>query len=95
MHDADQRLARRQAAHHLLAERALAHLRDEVPDHRQCDVGLEQRHAHLAQRVLDVGLGEPRFAAQRLDDLRQASCQTFKHAVSLLRSMGPDGCPLV
>ena len=52
VHDADQRLARRQAADHLLAERLLAHARDEILDHRQRDVGFEQRHAHLAQGVL-------------------------------------------
>ena len=37
---------------------------DEVLDDRQRDVGLEQREAHLAQRVLDVGVGEARLAAQ-------------------------------
>ena len=40
-------------------------------DDRQRDVGLEQREPHLAQRVLDVGVGEARLAAQRLDDARQ------------------------
>ena len=45
-----------------------AHRVDEMLHHRQRDVGLEQRDAHFAQRVLDVGLGEARLAADRLDD---------------------------
>ena len=53
---------------------------DERLDDRQRDVGLEQRQAHFAQRVLDVGVGEARFAAQRLDDARQAFGQGFEHA---------------
>jgi hypothetical protein len=43
---------------HLGAERALAHRGDEVLDHRQRDVGLEQRDPHLAQGRGDVGLAE-------------------------------------
>ncbi len=69
--DADQRLAGRQRADDLVAERLLADRRDEVLDDRQRDVGLEQREAHFAQRILDVVFGEARFAAQRLDDARQ------------------------
>ena len=69
---ADQRLPRRQAADDLLPERALLDVRDEILDHRQRDVGFEQRHAHFAQRVLNVGFGEPRLPAQRLDDAGKA-----------------------
>ncbi len=72
MHDADQRLSRRETADHLLAERSLAHLLNEMLHHRQRDVGFQQRDAHFAQRVLHVGFGEARFAADRLDDLREA-----------------------
>ena len=71
MHQADQGLPRREAADHFLAERACAHRLDEVLHHRQCDVGLKQRDAHFAQRILDVRFGEPRFAADLLHDLRQ------------------------
>ena len=71
MDDADQRLTRRQRADDLLADGLLLDRGDEVLDDRQRDVGFEQREAHLAQRVLDVGVGEPRFAAQLLDDARQ------------------------
>ena len=51
--------------------RLLLDRRDEVLDDRQRDVGFEQREPHLAQRVLDVVVGEPRLAAQPLDDVRQ------------------------
>ena len=68
MHNAHQRLARRQASHHLLAEGLLLHAAHELLHHGQRDVRLEQRHAHLAQCVLDVVLGEPGLAAQVLDD---------------------------
>ena len=79
MHDADERLARRQRARHLLAHRLLAHARDEVLDDRQRDVGLEEREAHLAQRVGDVGFREARLSAQRLDDARQALREVLEH----------------
>ena len=46
-------LARRDALQHLLAERALAHLRDEVLDDLEVDVGLEQREADLAHGTGD------------------------------------------
>ena len=37
---------------------------DEALHHRQRDVGLEQRHAHLAQRLGDVLFGDAAAAAQ-------------------------------
>ena len=81
MHDPDERLARREAADDLLAERLLLHARDEILHHRQRDVGLEQRHAHLAQTLGDVGFGEPRFAAELLDDAREALGEVVEHRI--------------
>ena len=78
-HHAHHGLARRQAAHYVLSERTLLHPRDEVLHHRQGYVGLEQRHAHLAQCVLDVGLGEPRLAAQRLEHTGETIGQVVEH----------------
>ena len=74
-------LTRRKAADHILAERLLFDRRDEILDDRQGDVGFEQRHAHFAQRVLDIRLGETRFAAHLLDDLREACGQVVEHGV--------------
>ena len=45
----------------LLADRLVLDRRDEVLDDGQRDVGLEQREPHLAQRVLDVVVGQARL----------------------------------
>ncbi|MNO76272.1 hypothetical protein D3C76_673430 [compost metagenome] len=67
--DLHERLARRQAARHLGADSALLDRIDEVLDHRQSDVGFEQRHAHFTQGVFDVVFSQLGLAgdmAQRL-----------------------------
>ena len=51
---------------------------DEGLDHRQRDVGLEQRHAHLAQGLGDVVFGDAAAAAQGVDRARQAGGQVFE-----------------
>ena len=81
VHHADHRLAGGEAADHLLAERALLDVRDEFLDHRQRDVGLEQRHAHFAQRFLHVGFGQARLAAQRLDDAGKPVGEIVEHGI--------------
>ena len=55
---------------------------DELPDHRQRDVGLEQRQPHFAQRVLDVVVGEARLAAQFLDDAGKPLGEIVEHGDS-------------
>ena len=80
VHDLDQHLAGRQAEQHLLAHRPLAHPGDEIPHHRQRHVRFQQRHAHLAQGVLDVVLGQAALAAQILDGAQQALAEIFEHA---------------
>ena len=79
VHDAHQRLARRQRADHVLAQRLVLDAGDEVAHHRQRHVGLEQRHAHLAQHVLHVAFGNAGFAAHRLHEARQAVGQGGGH----------------
>jgi hypothetical protein len=81
--DSDERLARRERPDDLLADRLVAHGGDEILDDRQRDVGFEQCEPHLAQRVGNVGVGEARFAAQRLDDSRQPFGQRVEHRVLL------------
>ena len=66
--DLDERVARRdldglpvlalRPDAHDLAERLLLHAGEERLDDAELDVGLEQREAHLAERRLDVLLGE-------------------------------------
>ena len=56
-------LAGREALRHLGAERAGPHLRHEVLDDLEVDVGLEQREADLAHRARDGVLVELAAAA--------------------------------
>ena len=77
--DLDELLARREALRHLLPHGALAHPLDERLDHRQRDVGLEQRSAHLAQGVLDVLFGQARLTPDRLERLRQTLAEILEH----------------
>ena len=64
MDDLHDLLAGGDRLHHLFAERSLAHLRDEVLDDLEVDVGLEQREADLAHRAGDRLLVEPAAAAE-------------------------------
>ena len=79
MDHADQRLPRRQRADDIGADSLVANRGDEILDDRQRDVGLEQREAHFAQRILDVGVGQPRFAAQLLHDAAEPLGQVVEH----------------
>ena len=56
---------------------------DEVAHDRQRDVGLEQRHAHLAQHVLDVLVGDAGLAAHRLDEAAQPVGEGRSHVVGV------------
>ena len=69
--DLHERLTRRQAARHLGADSAFLDRIDEVLDHRQGDVGFEQRHAHFAQGVFDVVLGQFGLAGDMAQRLRE------------------------
>ena len=71
VHDAHQRLARVQRAHHLLPQRLLLDAGDEVAHHGQRHVGLQQRHADFAQHLLHVVLGDAGLAAHLLDEAGQ------------------------
>ena len=64
--DLYQDLTRCQAAQHVFTQGPDAHLVDEILDHRQRDIGLQQGHAHLAQSILDVVLADPALAANLL-----------------------------
>jgi hypothetical protein len=83
VHHLDHRLPGREAGQHLLADGLGTHIVDECLHHRQRHVRFEQRHAHLAQGVTDIGLGQARLAAQALERGLQATGQVLKHG----------GCP--
>ena len=66
MDDLDEGLAGRKALADLLANGALPDMLDEGLDHRQRDVCLQEREAHLPHRILDIGVGNAALAAQIL-----------------------------
>ena len=80
--DLDEHLTRGQALLDLRTQRALLDAGDERLDDRQCNVRLEQRHAHLAQRVVDVVLGQAPAPAQGIDRRSQATRQFVEHRTS-------------
>ncbi len=57
-----QRLAGREARCDFLPDRAHANALDEILHDAQRNVGFEQRRAHVAQRFVDVFIGQPRTA---------------------------------
>lgn len=77
--DGDENLTRGQAGRHLLALRFDLDRIEEGLDDGQGDIGLEQRHAHLAQGLGDVVLADTTLAAQILDRLREFLTQVFEH----------------
>ena len=64
MHELDDLLARVEALEDVLAERVGLHAGDEVLDDLEVDVGLEQREADLAHRLVDGVLVQPLGAAE-------------------------------
>ena len=55
-----------------------ADLVDEVLDHRQGDIGLDQGGADFAQGGVHIGFGQGAAAAELVEDATQAGLQTFK-----------------
>src|SRR5881296_797040 len=68
-----------EAAQHLLTERVPLDRFDEVPDDLQVDVGLEERQAHIAERVLDVPFGDPSLALQLAQQGIELLRKSFEH----------------
>ena len=64
----DQVLFGRERAQHLLAERLLLDVIDEVADHADIYVGLEQREPDLAERFFDIALGDTALALKLFEN---------------------------
>ena len=79
MHDADQGLPGTQRADDFLADRLFLDGGNELLDHRQGDVGLEQRHADFAQGIGNIGFSQAGFALERLHDAGKAIGQVIEH----------------
>ncbi len=73
--DAHDLLRGRQALEDFLIDGAIADPVDERLDDLEVDVGLEQRHADLAQRGLDGLLGQASFAPKGAEHALQASAE--------------------
>ena len=67
--DLDHHLTGRDRAQHFAADRPLADPVDEILDHRERHVGLEQRNPDLAHRLDHVRLGERAALAQPIENL--------------------------
>ena len=78
--DLDDLLRRVEGAGYLRALGALFDSTDERTDHRQRNVGLEQRQPDFAGGGVDVGVGQPAFAAKSLQGTGEPIGQRFKHA---------------
>ncbi len=79
MNDANECLARRQAFHDLRPDRARPRRVGEGLHDRHSDIRLEQRHAHLPERLRDVLLSHARAAAQRIDGLAEPVGEHVEH----------------
>ena len=77
--DLDDLLGRVQRGGDLLAAGPLLDPGDELPDHRERDVRLEQGNADLTGGRVDVGGGQPAAAAQGGKNLRQPVRKGLKH----------------
>ena len=79
LHDADQYLTGGQRANHFLAQRLVFDAGNEIAHHGQRHVGFEQRHAHFAQHIRDIGFGDSRLSADLPDHARQFFAQCICH----------------
>ena len=77
--DLDDHLAGRDAFQHVLAHGLIAHGSQEILDHRQGDVGFEQRHAHFAQRRIHVALAQGAAPRQLVEHRAKARGQVLEH----------------
>ena len=66
-HNLDDLLARGKRGQYVLADSLDPNLVNELLDHLEIDVGLEQRQPDLAQRLVNVLLGQPGLAAKALE----------------------------
>jgi hypothetical protein len=82
VHDLDDLLGWVERLGDLGAARPLLQARDERLDHRQRDVGLEERQPDLARGSVDVGVGEPTLAPQLREDPGEPVAQGVKHGSS-------------
>ncbi len=76
-------LGGRQRREHLSRKALLLALGHEVLDDTEVDVGLEQGHANLAHRDIDVVLGEAALAAKLVEGICKAVGEVVEHLLLL------------
>src|SRR5690606_17216560 len=79
VHDLHDLLARREALLHLNADRTLAHPLDKGLDHAVVDIRLQQRHADLPHRSVDVVLRQLAVLAQVAEDTLQSIAKALEY----------------
>ncbi len=80
VHDLDDHLAGGDRLHHLDADRVLLHFVDEDARDIERDVGFQQRAAHLAQTLVDVGFAERAAAGEAVEN----AAEIFRQRVEQL-----------
>ena len=65
------------------SDRALLHAAQELLDDRQLDVGLQEAHAHVAERGLDVVLAQLRLALELEPSVAEALAEGLEHLLHL------------
>ena len=83
MHDLHDLLSWIQPGQEVGAQGALADTGHELLDNAEVHVRFEQRQTDLAQRDVEIRLGDPGFAAQTVDHALQPGAQRFEHWLSL------------
>ena len=66
-----------------LAGRALAHGRDELSHDLEVHVGLEEGDTHVAQRLIQIDLGDARTPPQSFERVGQAVRELLEHHTRL------------
>src|SRR3546814_5942898 len=79
MDDLHDLLAGRDRANHLLADSLLGDLVDKAAGDRKRDIGLQQRHAHFAHRLADIGFRERTTPTQAVEHAAKPVAQALKH----------------
>ncbi len=87
--DLDDLLARGDGGEHFLADGAVADLGDEILDHVERHVGIEQREADLAQGLHDIGLVQRAALAELVEDARELAGQGLEHGGGLQNNDAP------
>ena len=83
--DLDDLLPRGERLEDVLADGLGADALDKRLDDLEVDVGLEERHAHLAERLLDILLRQPAVTPEPVEDRGQTLGKSVEHIPNAFR----------